>query len=162
MAANASINLNPTNTGNAGGGRSLERLRMARLCRSDHERVALNRSSRQNQGGADNGASAHFNNAGTVQKTAGTGTSTIAVQFNNSGTVNVQSGTLSLAGGGTDVGATYQGAGTVNFSGGTRTLDAASSITTNATFSGGQTTVNGGTGTGLLTVTGGLRRSMAR
>ena len=31
----------------------------------------------------------------------------------------------------------------------------ASSITGNATFSGGQTTVNGGTGTGLLTVTGG-------
>ena len=89
-------------------------------------------------------------------------TSTISSLFNNSGTVNVQSGTLSLSGGGTDIGAIYQGAGTVNFSGGTRTLDAASSINGNATFSGGQTTVNGGTGTGLLTVTGEQRPSMVR
>ena len=108
-----------------------------------------------NQGGTDTGATATVNNAGVFIKSGSAATSTISTLFNNSGTVNVQSGTLSLAGGGTDVGATYQGAGTVNFSGGTRTLDAASSITTNATFSGGQTTVNGGTGTGLLTVTGG-------
>ena len=64
-------------------------------------------------------------------------TSTISTLFNNTGTVDVQSGTLNLSGGGTDVGATYKGAGTVNFSGGTRTLDAASSIQGNATFSGG-------------------------
>ncbi len=52
-------------------------------------------------------------------------------------------------------GATYEGSGTVQFGGGTRTLDATSSITGNALFSGGQTTVNGGVGTGLMTVTGG-------
>ena len=51
--------------------------------------------------------------------------------------MDVESGTLNLSGGGTDVGATYKGPGTVNFSGGTHTLDAASSITGNATFSGG-------------------------
>ena len=95
------------------------------------------------------------NNAGTFTKSGSAATSTISTLFNNTGTVDVQSGTLNLSGGGTDVGATYKGPGTVNFSGGTRTLDAASSITGNATFSGGQTTVNGGTGTGLLTVTGG-------
>ncbi len=53
------------------------------------------------------------------------------------------------------MGATYEGSGTVQFGGGTRTLDATSSITGNALFSGGQTTVNGGVGTGLMTVTGG-------
>ena len=96
-----------------------------------------------------------MNNAGTFTKSGSAATSTICTLFNNTGTVDVQSGTLSLSGGGTDVGAIYKGAGTVNFSGGTRTLDSNSSITGNATFSGGQTTVNGGSGTGLLTVTGG-------
>ena len=69
------------------------------------------------------------NNPGTFIKRGSAVTSTISTPFNNSGTVNVQSGTLNLSGGGTDVGAIYQGAGTVNFSGGTRTLDATSSIT---------------------------------
>ncbi len=49
-----------------------------------------------------------FANEGTVEKTAGTGTSTIAVPFNNQGgTVAADSGTLSLAGGGTSTGGTY-------------------------------------------------------
>src|SRR5437763_1998605 len=52
-------------------------------------------------------------------------------------TVDVQSGTLTLSGGGADLGATYKGAGTVIFSGGTRTLDATSNIQGNAKFSGG-------------------------
>ena len=69
--------------------------------------------------------------------------------------MNVEAGTLDLTGGGTDVGATYEGVGTVEFGGGTRTLDAASSITGNALFSGGTTTVNGGVGTGQMSVTGG-------
>src|SRR5436190_8553825 len=37
-----------------------------------------------------------FNNAGTVRKRIGTGTSTISMPLNNSGTVDVQSGTLSI------------------------------------------------------------------
>ena len=108
-----------------------------------------------NQGGSDTAATAAVNNAGTFIKSGSALTSTISTLFNNTGTVNVQSGTLSLSGGGTDIGAIYQGAGTVNFSGGTRTLDGTSTINGNATFSGGQTTVNGGAGTGLLTVSGG-------
>ena len=92
----------------------------------------------------DTGTTAAVNNAGTFTKSGSAATSTISTLFNNTGTVDVQSGTLNLSGGGTDVGAIYKGAGTVNFSGGTRTLDSNSSITGNATFSGGQTTVNGG------------------
>ena len=93
-----------------------------------------------------------MNNLGTFTKSGSAATSTISITFNNRGTVNVQSGTLNLSGGGTDVGASYTGAGTVEFGGGTRTLDAASSIAGNAIFSGGTTTVNGGVGTGLMTV----------
>ena len=98
----------------------------------------------QNFGGTDTGATAVVNNLGTFTKSGNALTSTISTIFNNSGTVNVQSGTLSLSGGGTDVGASYSGTGTIQFSGGIRTLDAASSITAvNATFSGGTTTLNG-------------------
>ena len=72
--------------------------------------------------------------------------------------MNVTAGTLDLSGGGTDVGALYEGTGTIEFGGGTRTLDAASNITGNALFAGNATTVttvNGGVGTGLMSVTGG-------
>ena len=65
-----------------------------------------------------------MNNAGTFTKSGSAATSTISTLFNNTSTVDVQSGTLNLSGGGTDVGATYKGPGTVQFSGGTRTLDA--------------------------------------
>ena len=111
-----------------------------------------------NHGTGDTGVTAAVNNAGTFTKTA-SGTSTISTLFNNSGTVNVTSGsTLNLSGGGTDVGAVYAGAGTIEFGGGTRTLDATSSITGNALFAGNATTfttVNGGVGTGLMTITAG-------
>jgi hypothetical protein len=46
-----------------------------------------------------------FNNAGLVQKTAPSGTATIGVPFTNTGTVDVQTGTLTLTGGGTSTGA---------------------------------------------------------
>jgi len=42
----------------------------------------------------------YFNNAGTVRKSVATGTTTFNVVFNNSGTLDVQSGTVSLNGGG--------------------------------------------------------------
>ena len=52
----------------------------------------------------DNGSPV-FNNLGTFSKTGGAGISDVYnVPFNNSGTVNVQSGTLSLLGGGTHSG----------------------------------------------------------
>ncbi|MCK1485082.1 phosphatase PAP2 family protein [Bradyrhizobium sp. 193] len=109
-----------------------------------------------NFGGADDGTTAAVNNFGAFIKSGSALTSTISAAFNNRGTVNVQSGTLVLSGGGTDVGGSYTGAGTFEFSGGTRTLDAASSITGNATFSGGTTTINGSyTGSGTMQVSGG-------
>ena len=114
-----------------------------------------------NRGGTDTGTTAAVNNQGTFIKSGAATTSTISSLFNNTGTVNVEAGTLDLSGGGTDVGATYEsttGTGTIEFGGGTRTLDAASSITGNALFSGNATTfttVNGGVGTGLMTVTAG-------
>ena len=111
-----------------------------------------------NRNGTDTGASAAVNNAGTFIKSGTATTSTISTLFNNSGTVDVESGTLNLTGGGADVGAVYQGPGTIEFGGGTRTLNAASSITSNALFAGNATTVttvNGGVGTGLMTVTAG-------
>src|SRR5262249_48374602 len=77
-----------------------------------------------NRGGSDTGAAAVVNNAGTFIKSGSAATSTISTLFNNTGTVDVQSGTLSLSGGGTDVGASYQGAGTINFSGGRPPLGA--------------------------------------
>ena len=65
-------------------------------------------------------------NYGTYEKTSSSTQSTINVAFStNNGNVLVQSGTLDLAAGGTDVGATYEaGAGTIKFGGSTRTLDA--------------------------------------
>src|SRR5208283_5375417 len=47
---------------------------------------------------ADNGSPA-LNNAGTFKKSAGAGTTTVAIALNNSGIVQVQSGSLSLYGG---------------------------------------------------------------
>ncbi len=44
-------------------------------------------------------SSSSFNNAGTLVKSAGVGTSIIAVHFYNSGTVEVQSGELEFHGG---------------------------------------------------------------
>jgi FecR-like protein/Big-like domain-containing protein len=89
-------------------------------------------------------------NDGTWEKTVGTGTTIVNAAFSSTGTsgnlakVDVETGTLDLAGGGSDTFTTYIGAGTIDFGGGTRTLDANSSIATaNVQFTGGSTTVNG-------------------
>ena len=60
-----------------------------------------------------------FQNAGTVRKLAGTGTTTFSVAFTNAGTVDAQSGTLQFNGGG-NIGATYNTSsnGTVQFASG--------------------------------------------
>jgi hypothetical protein len=97
-----------------------------------------------------------FNNAGTFTEAAGTG-SAIYIPFNNSGTVNVTSGTLSLAGGGTDSGTFAVAAGaTLNFFfdffGGYHNLTADSVVS-----GAGSVTVTGGTVDvgGTYDVTGG-------
>src|SRR4051794_1705904 len=70
-------------------------------------------------------------NSGTVRKTGGTGVSTINIVFNNAGVVDVQTGTLSLNGGGTNSGqftSSVSGA-ILQFGGGTHALQSSSSIT---------------------------------
>ena len=67
-----------------------------------------------------------FNNAGTLEKTGGTGTTSIAVPFTNSRTVQVQTGTIGFN---TTVhaeaGSSFSGAGTIQISGGTFSIDGA-------------------------------------
>ena len=68
-----------------------------------------------NFGFSDNETWADFNNAGTLRKTAGAGTTTFnkAVAFNNTGTVEVETGTLAFQG------TFIQTAGATRLSGGT-------------------------------------------
>ena len=122
-----------------------------------------------------------INNAGVFLKSAGSATTTAStnVRFNNTGTVEVQTGTVSLNGGGTSNGDfVATAAGTLlRFGGGTHTLDLASSVDAGrvevtggaVTVAGSyqvasSTTVSGGTATyqvpvtsvgALLTVSGG-------
>src|ERR1051325_3001171 len=60
-----------------------------------------------------------FNNAGTFTKSGGTGATEIDAAFDNTGTVDVESGTLSLGGGGTSSGDLSTASGsTLNFAAG--------------------------------------------
>src|SRR5262249_35503229 len=61
---------------------------------------------------------AALNNYGTLEKSAGTGASTIGIALNSSGSVLVQSGTLSLGGGGSASGSfSVSGGATLAFGG---------------------------------------------
>ncbi|MDP2852034.1 MAG: hypothetical protein Q8O23_01380, partial [Gallionella sp.] len=88
------------------------------------------------------GGTATLNNAGILNQTA-TGTHNIhsGIAFNNTGTVNVDAGTLSIGGGGSDTGLyAVDAATTIEFFGGTRNLD------TGVAFSGaGILQISGGT-----------------
>ncbi len=77
---------------------------------------------------APNGA--YFQNAGTVQKSADTGTTTISIPLNNSGTVTNLQGVLSVSGGGS-LGGTLGAAArtTINLSGGLWSYSAPPMIT---------------------------------
>jgi hypothetical protein len=96
---------------------------------------------------AGSGLQGVFNNAGTVRKSAGTGTTVLSgyLRFDSSGTVEAQSGTLSIQGSGTGTGAFTAGAnGTLEFGTsaqlGAYQLTATSSVTGpgNVTFAGYQ------------------------
>jgi hypothetical protein len=79
---------------------------------------------------------ATFTNAGTFRKSGGSGTTTFRTRFNNSGTVEVQTGTMSLTGGGVSTGAFLVPAGaTLNFGGGIQTLTATSAVSGGGTVS---------------------------
>ncbi|MFS6826944.1 beta strand repeat-containing protein [Cyanobium sp. ATX-6F1] len=85
-------------------------------------------------------------NAGTLNQTV-VGAHTIDVNFNNTGTVNVDVGTLSIGGSGSDSGSYAVDAGTtLNFSSGTRDLNAGSNITGLGTLSVSGATVNANSG----------------
>jgi hypothetical protein len=87
------------------------------------------------------GSTATINNAGTLRKSAGTGgLSSFSTQVNNTGSVQVQSGTLSFSGGGTNSGDfQVDPSGTLRLSGGTHILNDGWNVT----------------GEGVLLITGG-------
>ena len=72
----------------------------------------------------------YFHNAGTVQKSAGTGTATISINFTNTATVTALQGNLNFSGGGTIEGAFNAAAGTtISFSNGTFTYNSVPTLT---------------------------------
>jgi hypothetical protein len=77
-----------------------------------------------------------FNNSGTFKKTTAY-TATIDVAFNNTGIVNVESGTLTLSGGGVSNGAKINGSGNLLVSGGTLQADGNWTLPTISTWNGG-------------------------
>ncbi len=84
-----------------------------------------------------------FNNSGTFKKSAGTGSTLMNIPFVNTGTVDVQSGTISLGGGGSNTNALTVSAAssTLRFAAGTFDLNAGT------TFSGPGTISLNSTGT---------------
>ena len=82
-----------------------------------------------NFGGADTGADAVINNAGTFRKSGSSAgsTTTVDVAFNNTGTVQAQTGVLNLTNGGSHTGNFDVAAGAVlGFGGGTHNLNGGS------------------------------------
>jgi hypothetical protein len=73
--------------------------------------------------GTEEFAGSSFNNAGLIEKTGGTGTTTFYCVLDNTGTIAVKSGTLALEGGGT-IGGRLQGTGVLNFASGSFALAA--------------------------------------
>jgi hypothetical protein len=102
-----------------------------------------------------------FNNAGLFDKTAASGSSitTVSPIFNNSGTLEVDAGTVSLSGGGTETGAFTIAAGaTLGFEGRSFALNNVSAISSSGTIEvGGGTVSESGTlgNGGILQITGG-------
>ena len=98
-------------------------------------------------------------NQGTLRKSGGTGTSTISPMLNNSGLVDAQTGTVSINGGGNDVGIFQaDGGATLMLSGGTSTLASPIQFTGAGTnlITGGTLTLSGSlTPPKPLLVTGG-------
>ncbi|MBN1137788.1 MAG: DUF11 domain-containing protein, partial [Anaerolineae bacterium] len=122
------------------------------------------------------GAACAFDNAAgaTLTKSGGGGASTISAALNNSGAVQVDSGTLSLTGGGSSGGAFTATAGcTLRFGGGTHALDGAAlggdgvveliggTLNVDGAVSASSLTQTGGTltGDGALTFSGNFNRS---
>ena len=112
---------------------------------------------------AGNAPAARFENAGTLTKTGGTGTSTISIQLDNDGLVHGVSGNLRPnagdGAGSSETGTYTAGAGaSIDFGGGTFTLVGGSNVTGTGTIevSGGTVSFGGAYGVaGTTLVTGG-------
>ena len=102
----------------------------------------------------------------TFRKSAGAGTMSTNVPFNNAGALSVQSGTVSIAGGGSGAGTfTAAPAATLAFNGGTYSLLSGSSLDATTVFVGNAATLDvSGTYTvsGTTTVTGSGVAGLAR
>jgi hypothetical protein len=93
--------------------------------------------------GYSNSIAGSFANAGTFEKAAGTGTSSIYTVFNNTGIIDAVSGTLEFDDGGI-FGGTLTGAGTVSFQNtGLETLTATSITVSNMLLGSGTLTLGG-------------------
>jgi hypothetical protein len=92
-----------------------------------------------------NGGVNTFNNAGTFVKTGTNAIMFASVQFNNAGLVNLDEGTLSFSGGGTNSGTINLPAGTSLILGGNHSFLPGSALTGDGTvnFDQGTATVNG-------------------
>jgi hypothetical protein len=104
------------------------------------------------------GTPSTFNNAsgGTLEKTAGTGTTHFLPAFNNSGNVLVSSGTLSFDGGGTSPGTfTVNTPGTLGFGGGTHAITSGISGTGTVLSTAGTTNISGTYSVSGTTLSGG-------
>jgi len=120
-----------------------------------------------------NSFDAVFNNAGTLDKSAGTGVSEISSVLNNSGAVEVQAGTLRLSGGGDSTGNfTIDANTTLDFAGGDHLLEDSAGLTDNGRltvtlgtvyYAGDVTLTNGAVllvdRLGTLTIAGGFTQS---
>ena len=107
-----------------------------------------------------------FENAGTLAKTAGTGTSAFAVDLTDTGSIGVTSGTLAFSGASDSFAGAISGAGTFSLAGGTDALNSgvalmvsswttsgsdAATLNENLTFAG---TFSSGAGTTLTIASG--------
>jgi hypothetical protein len=105
------------------------------------------------------GQIALFNNMGTFQKSASTGTTNLSWVVNNTGTIDAQTGTVTLDDGGTSSGNFIAELNaTLNFDGGIHHLTSASSVSGAGTvaFGGGITEIQGSYAvTGITSNTGG-------
>ena len=110
---------------------------------------------------SNTGVPGSFDNSGSFSRSGAGTTTTVSVPFNNSGTALINSGTLSLSGGGTDSGSFNVANGAaLNFSGGTHDLNTGAALTGagNVNVNAGQINLNAGgidRLTGTLNVAGG-------
>ena len=107
------------------------------------------------------GSQTQLNNAGTLKKTGGTGTTTISTQLNNTGTVQVSTGTLNLSGGGNSSGNWIVNNGSILQLSGNYALQSGT-ITGNGTVIGNVsnlTQINPGDGVGQLNISGNYTQS---